>query len=312
MEAITTKIIGKYELISKIGRGSTADVWSALHIDTKEKVALKMYAQVQHLDKVATQMFEEEFKKSQLIKHPNILKAIDYFINEKTPVLVLPLCEGCLEKNLLAKKIASLEAGDEYNQNFSSEEILDIVTQIASGLTLLHEKGIIHNDIKPANIVFMDDKDSKKQYFITDFGISLEIKALVKKENNKMLSSAKTVVYAAPEKLKGNYTEAKSDIFSLGIVIYELAGGKDMTIVPGEIVSRGGQLNIDQCNVSNDVKKLMQMCLINDYQKRPTAKEIISNLDHLGKFGYWPKSSSSLVKWTRLIQQIFFKNKNFK
>ena len=80
MEVSTSKIIGKYELVSKIGRGSTADVWSAIHKDTKEKVALKIYAKVQHLDEVATIMFEQEFKKSQQFSHPNILKAIDYFI----------------------------------------------------------------------------------------------------------------------------------------------------------------------------------------------------------------------------------------
>ena len=81
-------------------------------------------------------------------------------------------------------------------------------------------------------------------------------------------------------KLEGNYTEPKSDIFSLGVVIYELAGGKDMTIVPGEIIRKGGVLKIDNGNISADVQKLMQMCLINDYQKRPTSKDIVTFLDH--------------------------------
>ena len=89
MEVSISKIIGKYELVSKIGRGSTADVWSAIHKDTKEKVALKIYAKVQHLDEVATIMFEQEFKKSQQFSHPNILKAIDYFIFDKIYSLYL-------------------------------------------------------------------------------------------------------------------------------------------------------------------------------------------------------------------------------
>ena len=308
MEVSISKIIGKYELVSKIGRGSTADVWSAIHKDTKEKVALKIYAKVQHLDEVATIMFEQEFKKSQQFSHPNILKAIDYFIFDKTPILVLPICEGCLEKNLMAKKIDCLESDNNHNLTFNNEEIMNIIKQIASGLALLHDKGIIHNDIKPANIVYITDQNDKKQYFITDFGISLEIKTLVKNENKNKLASAKTVVYASPEKLEGNYTEPKSDIFSLGVVIYELAGGKDMTIVPGEIIRKGGVLKIDNGNISADVQKLMQMCLINDYQKRPTSKDIVTFLDHHDKFGILPQEPKNiLIKWVQNLQQIFSK-----
>lgn len=266
--------IGGYELQYKIGRGSTADVWSATDSSHEGQVALKIFSHVNHLKDEALTLFETEFAKTKLLNHPNVLSAIHFIYEDQTPVLVFPKCDNCLEKELRERQMSALEKGETLLKPFSDEEIFEIVFQVASGLEYLHDRGIIHNDIKPANIVYNVISDQKKRYFIIDFGISVELKKISHQETSDRVASGKTVVYAAPEKLDGDNSEPKSDIFSLGMIMYELAGGKNKQVLPGEIVNRGGKLTLPGRKENEPLVKLMNTCLEKNTHTRFSAKQV--------------------------------------
>ncbi len=273
VELKTHKSISKYSLVNKIGRGSTADVWSAVDQDDLH-VALKIYSKIKHLDKIAYQLFKDEFEKTKLLRHPNVLSAQEFIIEDETPILSFPLYESCLEKEIIRRKIEYLEKNIDNPSFFSNEDIFDIVRQVAEGLAYLHENNIIHNDIKPANIVFRKTDEGQVQCSIIDFGISLNLKNYTKNAYHKEIASSKTVVYAAPEKLNGVNTEPKSDIFSLGMVIYELAGGKNKSITAGDIVVKGGHIILENRATKDPIQMLISACLKKDPQMRPDAKTL--------------------------------------
>lgn len=273
MEISIPKKISQYSLIQKIGRGSTADVWSAKD-QHDQCVALKIYSKIKHLDEVAIQLFRDEFEKTKVLIHPNILSAQEFIIEDETPMLSFPLYDNCLEKEIMRRKIDHLEKNIDNESFFSDEDILDIVRQIADGLAYLHENSIIHNDIKPANIVFKKGNEGFGQCGIIDFGISLNLKNYAKNIYLKDIASSKTIVYAAPEKMNGINTEPKSDIFSLGMVIYELAGGKNKSIIAGDIVEKGGQIILENRAAKDPIQMLINACLKKDPQNRPDAKTL--------------------------------------
>ncbi len=276
MELHKDHLVADYKLHHKIGRGSTADVWAAEKNGAPEKVALKVYSHIKHLDEFAYRLFKDEFEKTTLLTHPNILSAYDFFVESNTPVLAFPLFDSCLEKEITNRKIKQLEQGIEDQPYFSNEEIFEIIRQVASGLAYLHESHIIHNDIKPANIVFKKKDDGVMQCSIIDFGISLDLKNYAKNAYQKDIASSKTVVYAAPEKITGVNTEPKSDIFSLGMVMYELAGGKNNSITAGDIILKGGHINLANRDVNDPIQFLMSACLKKDPEDRPDAKSLLN------------------------------------
>lgn len=276
MELLKDHFIAEYKLQKKIGRGSTADVWAATKKDIKEKVALKVYSHIKHLDNVAYQLFKEEFEKTKTLTHPNILSAYDFFIEGETPILAFPLFDSCLEKEITNRKIKHLEQDIENKPYFSNEEIFEIIRQVASGLAYLHERNIIHNDIKPANIVFKYTDEHQIQCSIIDFGISLDLKNYAKNGNQKDIASSKTIIYAAPEKINGIDTEPKSDIFSLAMVMYELAGGRNKSITAGNIILKGGHINLDNRDISDALQVLMTTCLKKDPEDRPSARNLLN------------------------------------
>ncbi len=276
MELQKDHIVADYKLHHKIGRGSTADVWAAEKKGAHDKVALKVYSHIKHLDEVAHQLFKDEFEKTTSLSHPNILSAYDFFVEHNTPVLAFPLFDSCLEKEITNRKINQLEQNIENQPYFTNEEILGIIRQVAAGLAYLHDRHIIHNDIKPANIVFKKTDDGLMQCSIIDFGISLDLKNYAKNVYQKEIASSKTVVYAAPEKINGVNTEPKSDIFSLGMVIYELAGGRNKSITAGDIILKGGHINLDNRTATDPLQLLMTACLKKEPEDRPDAKSLLN------------------------------------
>jgi len=275
MQIIEQQIIGQYKILTKIGRGSTADVWSGEHLINKDKVALKIYSHAEHLEAISEELFTQEFITTKKLYHPNILNALDFFVVDHTPILVFDLCETSLEKEIGERKIIALENGIDTKALFTDHEIIDIVTQILHGLIFLHANGIIHNDIKPANIVMKRLASQKNQYFIIDFGISLDLKRITKNDQKNEIAKGKTVLYAAPEKLKGIDDEPKSDIFSLGVLVYELAGGKNTALLPGEIIDRGGKLKLDGRSEDDLVIRILEKCLHKNISNRPSPVQLL-------------------------------------
>lgn len=253
----------RYTLERLIGVGGFADVWKATDNKTNTVVALKIYT---NLDEDGINDLSEEYTRMQSLNHTNILKAEHFDSWGNIPYLVMKFCDG----GSLDKKIGKMTA----------EELTDAVTQITSGLEYLHNSGIVHQDIKPANIL-IDKSSGKTIYVLSDFGISSKTKTrLSHSVNLKNQGTSMTEAYAPPEKFSSKKADRKpdrkGDIFSFGISIYELATGS----MPFDELSTGRQLQYEGAEVDfseiqdEKLRRITELCMQADKEDRPSAAEL--------------------------------------
>lgn len=288
--------VGTYTLLHQIGRGTSANVWAAIS-ESEQKVALKIFGGLKHLQSVSDNLFKREFDKTHLFDNRHIVSVYNLFIHEGMPVIEMELCDNCLDKDFKERKFQAIQKESDTTALFTESELLEIFSQIAVALDFLHKKDIVHNDIKPANIVFTALDGQRRLYKLTDFGISHDIKSYVvndhEKENesfDKSIAASNTVAYSSPEKIKGINTEKKSDIFSLGVVMYELAGGRTSGIPVSQIVAQGSMINWPKRKLSSEYKNLVEQCLNLDPAKRPTAEDIHEKAESM-------RRKSKLKRW---------------
>lgn len=253
----------RYTLEKLIGVGGFADVWKALDSKTKTIVALKIYT---NLDEDGINGLSEEYTRMQGLNHTNILKAEHFDSWGNIPYLVMKFCDG----GSLDKKIGKMTA----------EELTDAVAQITNGLKYLHANGIVHQDIKPANIL-IDNSGGRPTYVLSDFGISSKTKTrLSHSVNLKNQGTSMTEAYAPPEKFSSKKADRKpdrkGDIFSFGISVYELATGS----MPFDELSTGRQLQYEGAEVDfseiqdEKLRRITELCMQPDKEDRPTAEEV--------------------------------------
>lgn len=253
----------RYTLIKLIGVGGFADVWSAKDNSTESVVALKIYT---NLDEDGINDLAKEYTQMQGLNHTNILKAEHFDRWGNIPYLVMKLCSG----GSLDKKIGKMD----------DEDIFKMITDISAGLEYLHASGIVHQDIKPDNIL-IDNTSGTDIYVLSDFGISSKTKTrLSHSVNMKNIGTNLTEAYAPPEKFSSKKADRrpdrKGDIFSFGISIYELATGG----MPFDDLSTGRQLlydnaEVDFSEISNPrLRRIAELSMQREKEDRPTAKEI--------------------------------------
>jgi serine/threonine protein kinase len=191
----------------EIGFGSFSKVYKVIHISKKETYALKKISK-SRLNKTLIDKFMNEIELMKTLNHLNIVKLIDYYVNDKYIILILEYCNCGSLKNLL-------------NKGLNENEIRPIVYQIVNGMYYLNKMGIIHRDLKPDNILLTTNAFSNEENLvkIIDFGFS---------NNNSELYNTicGTPMYMSPEIIAGLKYNSKSDIWSLGIITYELFHNK--------------------------------------------------------------------------------------
>lgn len=241
-------ISSRYRLISKIGRGGFSEVWLAEdQFMDQLKVALKIFAPEKGLDPSGLNLFKKEYGMMMGLNHSGLLKASYFDVHFDSPYLVLPFCEH-----------GSLGSRLRDGQAFEERDIADIISHLASALGYLHANGIVHQDIKPDNILINDDG----RYLLSDFGISRKMRSTLQ-NSAKMYSSSLTLAYAAPERFSDGLNQhPASDIFSFGVMIYEMCTG----IVPWN--GAGGSILVDNALVPNlpevfdpQLSELVKHCL---------------------------------------------------
>lgn len=203
-------IVGRYELLEKIGDGGMAVVYKAKDRLLSRLVAVKILKPEYTNDEKFINHFRKESHAAASLSHPNIVSIYDVGKEGNINYIVMELVEG---KPL--SRIIREEAPLNYNR------VIDYSKQIASGLSAAHKHGIIHRDVKPHNILVNEDGIAK----IADFGIAKAISTttIVDGTNETVMGS---VHYFSPEQARGGYVDEKSDIYSLGIVMYEMLTGE--------------------------------------------------------------------------------------
>ena len=205
MEDLTGKYVGRYQIISKLGEGGMSVVYRGYDTRLERHVAIKVLTLNQRKTEFL-QRFDREAKALARLTHPNIVPIVDYGEQDGQPFLVMPLLTGGTFKDMLA------------DRSLSWEDAIRMTIPIALALDYAHNNGVIHRDVKPANILLNETGDP----MLSDFGVA----KLVESDQNTSLTRDGTGFgtpdYMAPELGQGNPVDNRTDIYCLGVVLFEL------------------------------------------------------------------------------------------
>lgn len=202
------KINDRYEIIRSIGEGGMANVYLGYDEILGRNVAIKVLRGDLSNDEKFVRRFQREALSASSLSHPNIVEMYDVGEDNGLYYIVMEYIEGKTLKQLLKKR-----------GNLTLSEAIDIMVQLTDGMAHAHEAYIIHRDLKPQNIMIEDDGQIK----ITDFGIAMALNSTQLTQTNSVMGS---VHYLPPEQASGKGSTTKSDIYSMGIIFYELLTGK--------------------------------------------------------------------------------------
>ena len=198
-------ISDRYEIIDKVGSGGMSDVYKALCHKLNRYVAIKVLKTEFSEDKNFVSKFKIEAQSAAGLSHPNIVNVYDVGEDNGLHYIVMELIEGITLKKYIERK-----------GKLAFKEAVSISIQVAQGIEAAHNNHIIHRDIKPQNIII--SKEGKVK--VTDFGI-----ARAASTNTISSNAMGSVHYIPPEQAKGGFIDEKSDIYSLGITLYEMLTG---------------------------------------------------------------------------------------
>ena len=248
-------ISDRYEIIDSVGSGGMADVYKAKDERLNRFVAIKVLKPEYSSDKSFVNKFRGEAQSVAGLSHPNIVNVYDVGDDGGLHYIVMELVEGITLKRFIERK-GKLEV----------KEAVGITIQIAQGMEAAHDNHIIHRDIKPQNIIISRDGKVK----VTDFGI-----AKASNSNTITSNAMGSVHYLSPEQARGGYSDEKSDIYSLGVTLYEMLSGKvpfagdnNVSVAMLHIQGEAMPLRELEENIPLSVDRIVQKCM----QKRPERR----------------------------------------
>ncbi|MDE6863715.1 MAG: Stk1 family PASTA domain-containing Ser/Thr kinase, partial [Eubacterium sp.] len=228
------RLDGRYEIQEIIGVGGMSVVYKAYDNVDDRIVAVKILKDEFLTNDDFVRRFKNESKAIALLSHPNIVKVYDVSFGEKLQYIVMEYVDGITLKEYIQKQNA-----------ITWNDALFFTTQILRALQHAHDKGIVHRDIKPQNIILLSDGSIK----VADFGIARFSRSDTKTLTDTAIGS---VHYISPEQAKGEFTDEKADIYSVGVVLYEMLAGK----VPFEA---DNAVSVALMQLQNDAKKLTEI-----------------------------------------------------
>lgn len=199
--------ISHYKIHEKIGSGGMGEVYLAEDSELKRKVALKFLPLQYASDEGFKTRFKREAQAAAALSHPNIIHIYEVLEYQGRPFFAMELVEGRSLRDII------------HSEELSLYQVLDVAAQICEGLSEAHEAGVVHRDIKPSNILI----DKKGRVLVVDFGLA---RIEGKDKLTKTGSTLGTIGYMAPEQVEGKKADQRSDIFSVGVVLYEMLTGQ--------------------------------------------------------------------------------------
>ena len=212
MDAMIGKTIGRYRIVQHLGRGGMAEVYQAHQASLDRYVAIKLMHTFLADEKEFLARFEREAKVVATLRHPNIVQVYDFDVDQGVYYMVMEFING----ETLKARLQALEAHGEW---VSQDDAVRIILAVGSALKYAHERGMVHRDVKPANVMITLDG----QVILTDFGIAKIVSASNLTASGAMVG---TPSYMAPEQGMGQPGDERSDIYSLGVMLYQLVLGR--------------------------------------------------------------------------------------
>jgi serine/threonine protein kinase/Tol biopolymer transport system component len=293
--------LGRYEIRAKIGEGGMGEVYRAFDPKLNREVAIKVLpaAFAEQQDRLAR--FEQEAQAAGALNHPNILAIYDVDVHDGSPLVVSELLAGeSLRDRLLGGPVSCRLA-------------IDVGLQIARGLAAAHDKGIVHRDLKPENIFITNDHRVK----ILDFGLAKLVGPVDRSQPQTDVPTRKqhtdpgtilgTVGYMSPEQARGDTVDHRSDIFSLGAVLYEMVTGERAFVRPSAVetlnaIIREEPNEFSNANVAPALQGIVRHCLEKKRERRfQSAIDVAFALETLSSTS---QSSGGLVE-TRVAPNRF-------
>jgi len=268
-----TSFAGRYQIIEELGKGGMGKVYKAHDTEINEKVALKLIKPEVAADEKTVERFRNELKLARKISHKNVCRMYHLSKIEDAQYITMEYVSGEDLKSLI-RKIGQLPIA----------KAVSIAQQVCEGLDAAHKLGVVHRDLKPQNIM-IDDKGNTR---IMDFGIARSLKTKGITEAGMMIG---TPEYMSPEQVEGEETDHRSDIYSLGVILYEMVTGRvpfegDTSISIALKHKKETPLNPRELNaqIPEHLSWLILRCMEKDKERRyQEAKELFSELGEIGK-----------------------------
>lgn len=293
-ETVVGMQVDSYQIEAHIARGGMADVYLAHDLDLDRQVILKVLLPAFAQDQEFVERFRREAKAMARLEHPNIVRVyrVGALPSEQPYIAMQYIDGGSLEEALL--KLSA------QRQMLTLEYALALIRQIADALSAAHQAGIVHRDIKPSNILLTSDEKP----ILTDLGIAIS-------EHNPRLTQTQTLIgtpdYMSPEQVEGKALDGRSDLYSLGIILFELLAGQrpftgdsPWAIVHHQLYTEPPLLSDIRPELSTETCDVVQTCLQKEPDKRfLTASEMVVALDAalIAEGGMASVSNSGVWSW---------------
>jgi serine/threonine-protein kinase len=248
----------RYRIERLISRGGMGAVFEATQLGLDRPVAVKMLLPALSRDEKMQQRFRREARSAASLRHPNIVQIYDYGISEHGPYIVMELVRGKSLRQLL--KQGYLEIG----------YAIELMQQICSALAAAHSKGIVHRDLKPDNLLIEEQSDGRSLVKVLDFGIA-KLREAQAEEADTNLTGANIIgspAYMSPEQSLGGELDARSDVYSLGIVLYEMLTGAtpfgqapSATLLIHQVNTRPPRMAETRSEISDEIESVVMKAL---------------------------------------------------